>query len=609
MRRLAPALVIVATASVAARGSDEAAPPDDWLQHCAPCHGVEADGRGAAASSLFPPPRSLRAAAFLKLDDQEIARVIRLGGKATGRSAAMPSFDRTLGANRITALVAYLKKLPRQERSASPLVFAAGDPGAALYAAHCQDCHGSSGMADGKNSALLVPAPRPLPETLGGATEEQIQHAIEGHAWWSAGAMPAFGGVLSDGAILLLARTLAEAARPSSGTAAAEARTGREIFEDLGCRGCHPMAGIEPRPRAPDLASAGTRLRAGWLVTFLQKPVQVRPIGHPPGSHARMPTFGLNAADARDIATALGADPARATMGAADPGLIASGGCLACHRMGADGGRVGPDLALAKDRLRNGGVEDALLGRTAMPARDVTPVEVKAYTRALLGGQKMDYFDHGSIVLGRALMEDLACASCHPIPGLEPPQPVGPDLTFAGERFAREYLAAYLRAPAKVRPKIAARMPDFRLSDDEIARLTDFLMQEREAPRPIPPLLAGSPARSDRDVVEGRAVFDELRCGTCHALLGKPATGEESIGPTLDRVAERLTWDGLTRWLLTPSRYLPGTAMPAFFETDGRPIAPDSYEKLRALRAFLWFQEREPAKPARPSRPRTDDAR
>ncbi|MFN7976251.1 MAG: c-type cytochrome [Acidobacteriota bacterium] len=454
MRRLAPALVIVATASVAARGSDEAAPPDDWLQHCAPCHGVEADGRGAAASSLFPPPRSLRAAAFLKLDDQEIARVIRLGGKATGRSAAMPSFDRTLGANRITALVAYLKKLPRQERSASPLVFAAGDPGAALYAAHCQDCHGSSGMADGKNSALLVPAPRPLPETLGGATEEQIQHAIEGHAWWSAGAMPAFGGVLSDGAILLLARTLAEAARPSSGTAAAEARTGREIFEDLGCRGCHPMAGIEPRPRAPDLASAGTRLRAGWLVTFLQKPVQVRPIGHPPGSHARMPTFGLNAADARDIATALGADPARATMGAADPGLIASGGCLAPSH-GRRRGRVGPDLALAKDRLRNGGVEDALLGRTAMPARDVTPVEVKAYTRALLGGQKMDYFDHGSIVLGRALMEDLACASRQPDPG-----PGAAAAGGSGSDVRRRALRSRVpgRVPAR-RPRSVPRSP------------------------------------------------------------------------------------------------------------------------------------------------------
>ncbi|MFN7976252.1 MAG: hypothetical protein U0166_28620 [Acidobacteriota bacterium] len=82
-------------------------------------------------------------------------------------------------------------------------------------------------------------------------------------------------------------------------------------------------------------------------------------------------------------------------------------------------------------------------------------------------------------------------------------------------------------------------MPDFRLSDDEIARLADF-MQEREAPRPIPPLLAGLLVRgaietSQRGGRSSTSFFDAARA----------TRSSGSLRPARSRLAPR--------WIASPS--------------------------------------------------------
>jgi cytochrome c553 len=60
-------------------------------ERCSPCHGAEGKGDGPAAGECDPrPPNLTDRARQSRLSDQELERLILLGGKATGRSNHMP---------------------------------------------------------------------------------------------------------------------------------------------------------------------------------------------------------------------------------------------------------------------------------------------------------------------------------------------------------------------------------------------------------------------------------------------------------------------------------------------------------------------------------------
>ncbi|MBI3467517.1 MAG: hypothetical protein HY000_31290 [Planctomycetes bacterium] len=61
--------------------------------YCALCHGERGDGQGVRAASLAKKPRDWTDMDWQKsITDEEIGRVIVLGGSGTGRSNDMPSF-------------------------------------------------------------------------------------------------------------------------------------------------------------------------------------------------------------------------------------------------------------------------------------------------------------------------------------------------------------------------------------------------------------------------------------------------------------------------------------------------------------------------------------
>ena len=63
-----------------------------YVQRCTPCHGDKGHGDGSASATLNPRPRNFSDPAWQKsVDDGHIMKIIKMGGMAVGKSAAMPA--------------------------------------------------------------------------------------------------------------------------------------------------------------------------------------------------------------------------------------------------------------------------------------------------------------------------------------------------------------------------------------------------------------------------------------------------------------------------------------------------------------------------------------
>jgi cytochrome c oxidase cbb3-type subunit 3 len=76
-----------------------------YKTNCILCHGVQADGKGRAATLLHPPPADLTRS---NKDAQYKTTIIRVGSAAMGRSAGMPPWAARLSEGEIADTVEYL---------------------------------------------------------------------------------------------------------------------------------------------------------------------------------------------------------------------------------------------------------------------------------------------------------------------------------------------------------------------------------------------------------------------------------------------------------------------------------------------------------------------
>lgn len=85
-----------------------------FLAHCAQCHGEKADGHGPLAGRFMPPPADISSS---RRRDDYLLQIVTLGGKALGRSSAMPEWGLELSGADILDVVTYLREVIERKKA------------------------------------------------------------------------------------------------------------------------------------------------------------------------------------------------------------------------------------------------------------------------------------------------------------------------------------------------------------------------------------------------------------------------------------------------------------------------------------------------------------
>lgn len=92
-----------------------------FATHCATCHGEGGRGDGASAAAFATRPSDLADGRLMNgLPDEFLVSVITHGGPAQGLAPTMPPFDRTLSADQVRRLVAFVRTLAKPEHRGGP---------------------------------------------------------------------------------------------------------------------------------------------------------------------------------------------------------------------------------------------------------------------------------------------------------------------------------------------------------------------------------------------------------------------------------------------------------------------------------------------------------
>lgn len=169
----------------------------------------------------------------------------------------------------------------------------------------------------------------------------------------------------------------------------ATADLGEAIFRSQNCAACHRHGSIKPREdAAPELSGESNRVTQAWFTGYLRQPTVIRPFGVHPGDGSRMPDFRLGADEVQQISQYLWSLPGKQPIGAfgfmpqklsvfsllkAKTLLSDKLSCLGCHSLGGQGGKVGPDLALARVRLQPSYIYSMIVNPRAVNPHTIMP--------------------------------------------------------------------------------------------------------------------------------------------------------------------------------------------------------------------------------------------
>jgi len=289
---------------------------------------------------------------------------------------------------------------------------------------------------------------------------------------------------------LSLPRTKAAAPSAPGAPVSPGVKLGQQVFDSVGCLGCHRVNG-RGGTLGPDLSNIAN---AGHSTEWLE--VQIRD----PKAHNRttiMPAF-TNLTDTQvqhvveyleTLSTAR--QPPLPSEAGQGKQLFDKVGCLGCHAVNGQGGKVGPDLSnianaghsrqWLRTQIRDPKAHDP---QTAMPAfnnlSDQQVNDLVDYLETLSTTSKAP--PESGARRGRQLFDTIGCRECHTVDGKG--GEVGPDLSNEGGKGrSPAWLETQIRNPRAHDPNTAMPAWD-NLPSAQVNDLVDYLESLKGAPMP-----------------------------------------------------------------------------------------------------------------------------
>lgn len=401
---------------------------------------------------------------------------------------------------------------------------------------------------------------------------------------------------------------------------------GKEIVDNIGCRGCHGFAeGESPallgqnKDIAPNLSTIAEKTDARWLYYWVKGPRNYSPV-------SRMPSLRLSDDEARAVVSfllTLGAKQPTAGIEARlqNPDTIAHGkalvrkyGCFGCHDIPGmeNESRIGVELSTFGSKT----LEELFFGnhtdiqpenwdnwtfnklktpRTyaterieqVMPQFDLADPDIEALRTFLASRTDLKYparfhaendLRGQREVIGRRVVARYNCVGCHVVEGQggairaryqEAPTMAPPILNGEGAKAQEDWLFNFLKQPIPLRPWLKVRMPTFSLSDQEATTLVQYFGALDNIQVPF---VHVDEAKIPPDYIlaaEKLTTPDYFNCFSCHQQGDhKPEGPPEGWAPDLTMARHRLNPAWIVRWLHNPQAVQPGTKMPSFYEQD-----------------------------------------
>ena len=163
------------------------------------------------------------------------------------------------------------------------------------------------------------------------------------------------------------------------------------------------------------------------------------------------------------------------------------------------------------------------------------------------------------------------CSSCHYTDGPAKEKTIadqlakkGPELWYAGSKFQKPWLLAWLQNPTPIRPMKYNSLTEKntgdhpKLSADEAAEVTDFLMALTSSEVKAGMLKA-------KASLMGRKIFiKDMPCGGCHAFAIRGEVHGGKSGPSLIGASKRLNPDWIYAYMANIKVFKPVRDMPDF---------------------------------------------
>lgn len=342
---------------------------------------------------------------------------------------------------------------------------------------------------------------------------------------------------------------------------AGNAANGQQLFETVGCAGCHIIDAKAKRDdfyptinrlHGPNLIWTGSKVDKGWLYAWVKNPKQYFP-------DSNMPNLRLTDQEAADVTEFIWSSHNQQYENVGVPGLDA---------------KVRDELAMSY--LQNLYTADRSKAKLA---------EMNPHQR--------------DVFLGEQTITKYGCYSCHDIKGFENLKPIGTELTQEGSKPLHQFDFAHVHSVPDTRHDwVRTKLLDPRIWDkdkeqikdyNELLKMPNFGMSQREAEAVAANVLgftketvaaskkAGMDPRT-ASLAEGRKLITRYNCQGCHLIEGQGHAIKSVIKdttllpPNLAAEGARVQSDWLFSYVHDPSqvRMRPWLTvrMPTFDFTD-----------------------------------------